>query len=54
MSDLEMKETQGMTSFYGNEDCTKYIADIPRDKPCLCGSGAKFKDCCLKLIEEKC
>lgn len=29
----------------------KRYADVGRNDPCPCGSGRKFKKCCMKLIE---
>jgi len=28
------------------------LLDPKRNEPCLCGSGRKFKDCCLKVFED--
>jgi len=30
-----------------------YTKKIPRNKPCICGSGKKYKKCCLKGIHNE-
>jgi hypothetical protein len=30
------------------EELTKRLQEIGRNQPCLCGSGRKYKKCCLR------
>lgn len=33
---------------------TPYVGrDVPRNKPCPCGSGKKYKRCCMRFFDEQ-
>jgi hypothetical protein len=53
-SESKWEENKYLENLIANEPTFIPITKLPtRNEPCFCGSGLKYKKCCLKKIEER-